>query len=146
MLSGFPSMHFFTTLLRTKPIQIDSRVPILSPTVDQPRAHSNPTVEQPHIKYRQHRAAQSHSNRAVQHSLLGPLAVLSTADVHQIFDSLLARKGRSTEQRSPTHQWRERTTLGHNPTYIRKTKTSWLPHPKMVDQRPYTILLARSTF
>src|ERR1700730_15772238 len=137
---------FFTTLLRTKPIEIDSRVPILSPTVDQPKAHSNPTVEQPHIKYRQRRAAQSHSNRAVQHSPFGPLVVLSTAGVRQIFDSLLAPKDRSTEQRSPTHQWRERTTLGHNPTYIRKTKTSWLPHPRTAGQRPYTILLALSAF
>src|SRR5258708_38011515 len=98
------------------------------------------------IRYRQRRATQSHSNRAVQRSLFGPLAVLSTAGVHQIFDSLLARKGRSTEQRSSTHQWRERTTLGHNPTYIRKTKTSWRLHPTTVGQRPYTILLAQSTF
>src|SRR5580704_2783982 len=81
------------------------------------------TLEQPHIKYRQHRAAHSHPNRAVQHSPFGPLVVLSTVGVHQIFGSLLAPKDRSTEQRSPMHQWRERTTLGHNPTYIRKTKT-----------------------
>src|SRR4029077_11733048 len=125
---------FFTTLLRTKPIEIDSGVPILSPTVDQPKAHSNPTVEQSHIEYRQRRATQSHSNRAVQHSPFGPLAVLSTVGVHQIFGSLLAAKDRSTEQRSPTHQWQEHTTLGHNPTYIRKTNTSWRLHPTTAGQ------------
>src|ERR1700746_1995824 len=70
------------------------------PTVDQPKAHSNPTVEQPHIKYRQRRATHSHSNRAVQHSPFAPLAVLSTVGVHQIFGSLLAPKDHSTEQRS----------------------------------------------
>src|SRR5712672_2863999 len=104
MLSGFPSMHIFATLHRTKPIEIDSRVPILSPTVDQPKAHSNPTVEQSDIKYRQRRAAQSHPNRAVQHSPFAPLAVLSTVGVHQIFGSLLIPKDPSTEQRSPMHQ------------------------------------------
>src|ERR1700751_4688457 len=98
------------------------------------------------IRYRQRRATQSHSNRAIPHSLFGPLAVLSTAGVHQIFDSLLAQKGRSTEQRSPMHQLRERTTLGHNPTYIRKTKTSWRLHPTTAGQRPCTILLARTAF
>ena len=138
--------YFFSTLPRTKPIEIDSRVPILSPRVTSRRRIVTPPLGSLTIRYHQRRATQSHSNRAVQRSLFGPLVVLSTAGVHQIFDSLLARKGRSTEQRSSTHQWRERTTLGHNPTYTRKTKTSWLPHPTTVDQRPYTILLARSTF
>ena len=137
---------FFSTLPRTKLIEIDSRVPILSLRVHQPKAHSNPTVGQPH---NQISSAPSNTEPFGSSSPafdFGPLVVLSTAGVHQIFDSLLARKGRSTEQRSSTHQCRECTTLGHNPTYIRKTKTSWLPHPKMVGQRPYTILLPRTAF
>src|SRR5260370_10416502 len=39
---------FFSTLPRTKPVEIDSSVPILSPRVHQPKAHSNPTAGQPH--------------------------------------------------------------------------------------------------
>ena len=48
MFFGFPSIQFFSALPRTKPIEIDSRVPILSPRLDQPKAHSNPTARQPH--------------------------------------------------------------------------------------------------
>src|SRR5260370_6624088 len=119
---------------------------MLSPTSTSRRRIATPPLGSLTIRYRQRRAAQSHSNRAVQHSPFGPLAVLSTVGVHQIFGSLLARRDRSTEQRSPAHQWRERTTLGHNPTYIRKTKMSWPPHPTTAGQRPYTIPLARSAF
>src|SRR5260370_279237 len=119
---------------------------MLSPTSTSRRRIATPPLGSLTIRYRQRRAAQNHSNRAVQHSLFGPLVVLSTAGVHQIFDSLLARKGRSTEPRSPKHQWRERITRAHGPTYVRKRKTFWLPHPTMAGQRLYTILLARSAF
>src|SRR6266446_4313070 len=44
------------------------------------------------------------------------------------------------------HQWRECTTRAPDPACVRKMKTSWLPHPRMAGQYPYTILLVRSTF